>query len=251
MDPEDLEREIREIHALGYGGVEIVSLQPGPADPLTDEAETAWGSLRWKSMVDLIARTTEELGMSMDLANGPAWPIAMPQITDPDDPAALIELTYGEIRLQDGCYEGPVPERQKKHYKEAADGTLQEVGTPELIACMAYQLALQDTDARILKQDTYVDLMPQVRDGRIRVELPGENWILFAFYQQPAAHRVKGSYVIDHFSQVGAQACIDYWDPIFKENPQPSLESLFCDSLEYDVEMEWSRGMAEEFKARN
>lgn len=231
MDPEDLVRDIREIHKRGYGGVEVVALQH-QAEPGTE-----WGSERWKMLVDVIAKTTEELGMSMDLANGPAWPIAMPQITDPDDPAVLMELTYGEIYIEDGHYEGPVPERKKKH----------EEGTPELIACMAYQ----QTEDHVLIRDSYVDLLPGIQNGHLKVELDGKSWVLFAFYQQPAVHMVKGFYVIDHFGKAGAQACIDYWEPVFKENPQPSLESLFCDSLEYDVEMEWSRTMAEEFERIN
>lgn len=228
MDPKDLVRDIQEIRKRGYGGIEMVSLQR-QAQPGTE-----WGTENWKQLVDVAAGTTESLGMTLDLANGPAWPIAMPQIQSADDPAALMELTYGEIHLKDGLYSGPLPERQKKR----------EEGSPELIACMAYQ----EAEDHVLIPESYVDLIKKIHNDTIEVQLEGENWILFAFYQQPAVHKVEGCYVIDHFSAAGAQACIDYWDPIFKENPQPSLESLFCDSLEYDVEMEWSRIMTAEFE---
>lgn len=46
------------------------------------------------------------------------------------------------------------------------------------------------------------------------------------------------------------EACEKYWEQIWKENPYPSQESIFCDSLEYQTTFDWSHGFAEEFEKR-
>lgn len=242
MDKEDLRLEIHKLFERGFGGVEVVVLAMLPEE--IARGETGWGSALWNEMMDVIAETTNALGMTMDIANGPAWPISTPEVESAEDPAALRELTWGEKDLPSGTrYTGALPAPRK----------LRDEGKPKLIHVMAYL----ETADRVLEKESYVDLMPfldldrQLIDWEVPTVKAG-HWKLFAFYSQPSGQKTNAGqcYVIDHLGRAGAQACERYWDKVFKDRNYPSMESFFCDSLEYEVAMEWSPDFAGEFETR-
>lgn len=106
-----------------------------------------------------------------------------------------------------------------------------------------------------MSQTSYMDLMPYVRDGQLDVTFPtgeGGKFVVFAFYQQPAVHKINSdqTYAIDHLSIEGAEACEKYWDEVFAKNDFSSMESFFCDSLEYNVALDWTTKLLEEFQNR-
>lgn len=240
MDEEDLREEIRQLYARGFGGVEVVVLEALP--PQIATGEDGWGTENWNRMVDVIADETCSLGMSMDLANGPGWPIASPAILDADDPAALYELVWGIMDVEKGAhYCGPLPERR----------TVRSEGTPKLLHVLAY---LEKSES-VLAKGSYLDLRPYLQGEILDYTFPeGEGliWKVFAFYGQPACHKVNAgqTYAVDHLSKSGIRACEDYWNRVFKEHRYASMESFFCDSLEYDVKLDWSRDFPEEFEHR-
>ncbi len=235
MDEADFREEIRQLCERGFGRIELVVLSGRNAE--LDRSEDGWGTENWDRMVRIAADETEKLGMKLDIANGPGWPISSPAIKDADDPAALRELTYGEFTLPGGLrYEGPLPERK----------TVRPEGTPKLVAVMAYPIVGEKT----LRESGYIDLRPFIsEDGKtMRFDLPEqegtESYAVFAFYEQPAVHKINSgqNYVIDHLGKAGVEACKAYWDPIFEKYDYPSMESFFCDSLEYVVSLEWTPG---------
>ncbi len=252
VDEEDLRQDLRSLSARGFGGVEVVVLNTTP--PVIAKSADGWGTPAWDRAVEVIAEETKALGMSFDLAIGPGWPIASPVIKSADDPAALQELTWGELALAPGeHYEGPLPERRTKH----------DEGTPVLVSAFAYL----ETADHVLEKDSYIELTDRVRDGRIGFTAPeaaGESdpdghpedgfprWKLFAFYRQPAVHKINSGqdYVIDHLGAAGAEAVEKYWDGVFSRYRYDSLESFFCDSLEYEVSLEWTAALPEEFLRR-
>ncbi len=237
MDEQDLRKELQQLKERGFGGVEVVVLSMLPQD--LAGSEDGWGTVNWDHMVDVIADETEKLGLSMDIAIGPGWPIASPVIKNADDPAAIRELTFGEVTAAEG-YEGPLPERRIQH----------EEGHSQLLAVMAYE----ETADHVLKKDSFVDLMPFVTNGRISWKAPyNAVWKIFAFYVQPAVHKINArqTYVVDHHGEAGARAVERYWDQVFSERaPYRSMESFFCDSLEYEVSMDWTADLPEEFQKR-
>ena len=246
MDEDDLVQELKLLKERGFGGVEVVPLMGTPAGVV--RGEDGWGTENWNHILSLMERTLRGLGMTMDIANGPKWPISMPGIADADDPAALYELTWGVLEIgPEGRYKGALPERRIRR----------EEGTPHLLHVLAYQKNAEGA----LVQDTYTDLR-QMQDGEgmtawLDVILPeaakGCVWLVFAFYEQPAAQKTAEDlyYVIDHLSPAGAAACEAYWAPLLDElQGLPAMESIFCDSLEYNVALDWSRGFAEEFQRR-
>lgn len=260
MDKEDLKAEINQLYQRGFGGVEIVVLAMLPQE--IARGEDGWGTPHWDEMVDVIAETTKELGMTMDIANGPAWPISVPGIESANDQAVLWELTWGEaVPGETAAWEGELPAPGRNH----------EEGHAVLVAAMAWL----ETGERILKEGSYIDLMPYLermytsqgkmtykdREGytwdhyRLTYTFPEAEegkWKIFAFYRQPACQKTNAGqcYVIDHLGKAGAKACERYWDTVFKDRQYASMESFFCDSLEYDVAMEWTPHMPEEFYSR-
>lgn len=206
--------------------------------------------------------------MTLDLAAGPGWPIASPVLTCADASGALCELTYGCMELAGGThYEGCLPQRR----------VIREEGTPKRIAVMAYQWDTSDPEKNrqegtIIKTafgertcrlplmiDSYINLDHCVEESekgaRVVWDVPGtakDRWMLFGFWQQPAAQKINGgrTYVADHLSAEGAKAVADYWEPLLKTGKYDAVESLFCDSLEYDVAQDWTPKLPELFRER-
>ena len=241
MVEEDLRAEVADIAARGFGGVELVVLATTPPD--IAGSEDGWGTENWDKMVDIIEDEAEKQGLSVDIAIGPGWPIASPVVETIDDPAVLCELVYGETELTgDTVYSGPLPERR----------IVRNEGTPVLVAACAYQ----ELEGKVLVKESYHDLMEYV-DGQnlLNVSLPAiteGSWKIFAFYRQPAGQKVNArkNYVVDHLSREGAQACEKYWDKVFETHTYRNMESFFCDSLEYEVALDWTPSFPDIFEER-
>lgn len=246
VDEEDLKLEMKQLKERGFGGVEIVTLATVPEEIMT--GEDGWGTERWNHIAEVIGQTAEELGMTVDFANGPMWPISMPTVKDADDPAAICELTYGVTEVgADGSYKGRLPERRVKH----------EEGTPVLVHVLAYQ---QNEEGKLIEK-SYKDLREHMSSCgseeivECDLGMPEENckWLIFAFWRQPSVHKTGKDqyYVINHINREGVEACEKYWAPILKnEKISASVESIFCDSMEYATVMEWSPDFPEEFEKR-
>lgn len=223
---EDVEKDIKDMYERGFGSVEVVSF--GGFE------KVVWGNEDWHQVLVTILETAKQLGMKVDLANGPAWPIVMPTIKQVDDEGSLYELTYGVNWL----HEQKLPKPRVDH----------EQGQVKLIACMLYQ----SVGNKQLDEKSYGDLMPYIRHDKIVYD-EQEDGLVFAFYEQPACQKVADCYVIDHLSEAGIVACAKYWLPLYEKMLKPyegTLESLFCDSLEYKVTMEWTRDFISYFYTR-
>ncbi|WP_099467199.1 glycosyl hydrolase [Konateibacter massiliensis] len=248
VEEEDIRKEIQALYERGFGGVEVVSLIVSDAAFLNDivKGDAGWGGERWNCVMKVVSEETGRLGMSMDITNGPGWPISSPTILSADDEAVLCELTFGEMMVNaESDYTGELPSPR----------SIQSEGKTQLVHAMAY---LQK-NAGILLTDSYIDLMPYVETVEDKEILSyrfpkaeKESWKVFAFYSQPAIQKtnVEQCYVIDHLSEKGARACENYWDTIFSEHCYDSMESFFCDSLEYKVSLDWTPDLLEEFQKR-
>lgn len=257
MDEADLRTELRALRDRGLGGIELVVL-PSPTGEL-ERSDHGWGTPAWDRLVDAAADECAALGLSLDLAAGPGWPLASPALTSVDDPGALTELTWGELALEPGVYEGPLPERRVTH----------DEGTPVLVHVAAYPEVAEG----VLDRAGYRDLTEAVvlgdvpGTGTLRVELPelpelptegssagrsSRCWRLLAFWRQPSAHRINGgrTIVVDHHSAAGVDALAAYWGPLLEAHPMEALESFFCDSLEYRAAIDWTEDLPEEFERR-
>ncbi len=262
IDEADLRQEIRAMYDRGIGGLEVVVLQSVPPDVLL--SQDGWGTEQWDRVTDILNEETKRLGMSLDLAAGPGWPIASPALKDADAPGVLTELTWGCMELQGReHYEGPLPSRRTVH----------DEGSPTLLKILAYRqdtsdpvqvnllgtkvkTAFGERDFRLpLIADSYTDLQGCLWGDTLTWDAPGsreDRWTVFAFWSQPAVQKINGghTFVVDHLSREGAQAVADYWEPILSSHAFDAMESLFCDSLEYDVATDWTPNLPEEFLRR-
>lgn len=236
VSEEGLARDVADLAARGFGGVEAVTMHTGIPRALLSR-DNMWGSDRFIAAVRPLLREAAKQGMTVDMANGPGWPIANVSTTDPDDETTLYELGYGLRLLAAGeRYEGepPVP-------------SAPPCGTRRLLAVSLYRVTAEGK----LDAASYRALPT---DGRVTVTAPTDgDWALFAFWEQPSAQR-NGIYpVIDHFSSRATDAVMDLWEekllPGFGEDGRV-LREIFCDSLEYHTQMDWSRGFADAFLAR-
>lgn len=241
MEEEDLKQDIKNLADMGYGCVEVVAITV--SDSIGEE--NIWGTDNWNHMMKIILQTAKECGITVDFTNGPAWPIAMPNISSADDEAALYEMTYGVVDVAGGTtYQGIVPERT----------TIRQEGTPKLNAVLAYRKTADKTidfNSRIDLTDQVVLDWENQANSTITFTAPDDgDWVLFSFFEQPATQKTNGDYVIDHIGLAGAQAAIDFWEnnliPEIKDYLDV-VDSIFCDSLEYDVAMEWTRGFEDIF----
>ena len=239
MDEADLREEVHLLAARGFGRIEAVVLGFRLPAIAPDEE---WGTAKWRRMMEILADETGKQRMSLDITNGPEWPISSSKIASADDAAALYELSYGETDFEGGIYDGALPKQRRQHAE----------GTARLVHAMAY---LQ-TENHVLEQSSYIDLMPYLTEEGKRLSFRFASregvWKIFAFYGQPAVQRIRrgGNYVIDHLGRAGVRACEDYWDEILPGMSLDSMEAFFCDSLEYDVAMEWTPDFEQEFKNR-
>lgn len=242
VEEEEVRKDIQTIAELGYGGVEVVGLTMmtlGVAD------DYRWGTENWDRAMEILVDEAKKQGLTIDVTNGPGWPISMPGIESADDEAASYELTYGTATVAGGeQYTGAVPKRKKVRSK----------GTTKLFAVAAYRM----TGDKTVDYSSYVDLMPSVtvnEEDHTKSTLDwtapeGEDWMVFSFWEQPTGQQYGGKYyIVDHFGQAGAQACIDYWEQVLEEKDYlHEVSSIFNDSLEYQVDKEWTRGFQEIFE---
>lgn len=189
VEENDLRAEIRSLYEKGFGGVEIVPMAITTDGFSNIEVEeSSWATEKWNKTLEIVSDETSKLGMTMDVANGPSYPIGMPTVENADDPASLYELTYG-VKDVPCHYVGKLPERRVKH----------EEGTAKLVGAFVYL----EVEKGVLKRTSYQDVTNLIVEDEIRLTLPEENgqWKLFAFWEQPSTQKVLGKYyVIDHLS---------------------------------------------------
>ena len=87
-----LRADIRSFARRGFGSIELVAVNFFDT-PMPDDHR--WGTPAYYAAVRTVLDEARALGLAVDVANGPGWPISVPQIKDADDPATIYELTYG------------------------------------------------------------------------------------------------------------------------------------------------------------
>ncbi|WP_242334231.1 glycosyl hydrolase [Streptomyces formicae] len=102
VDTHEIEREIDQIAAAGFGGVEIAAVTHSMRGGGTiDPVRYGWGTPAWVGAVEAALRRAKKRDVTVDLTLGPAWPNSVPSIT-PDSPAAVKELAHGTVTVAGG-----------------------------------------------------------------------------------------------------------------------------------------------------
>ncbi|MBT9386032.1 hypothetical protein KM176_19325 [Pseudooceanicola sp. CBS1P-1] len=272
VTPQELRRELREIAAAGFGGVEIADVYDAVSAPI-DPKLYGWGTPAWNRAVAVALDEAARLGMTVDLTLGPHWPSALPSIT-PDSPAAAQEMVHGQRIVAagetvSGALPGPI-----------LPPSGQTPGNPDvqvrrhLVAVLALRCAqdctAQGTDPVVLEAQGAQDLTDRVRDGQLSWTAPaGGPWILLAIWHRPTAQRVNmfdmspgnapvtdpHAYVVDHFGAQGSRAVTAFWDdrlltPEVRAGLSRAGHAFFEDSLELKSLQIWTPGVLEAFADR-
>lgn len=232
-----IERDIEDLAARGFGGIEVVTMRDS-VDYRFFNRENMWGSKAWIGAMRILLREAKKHSLTVDFANGPSWPIADIHATSPDDESVIRELAYGLRIIGAGeHYEGdiPMPEPDK--------------ATPyqRLISLALYRISGENE----IDIDSYT---PIKLADTVSLTVPTDgDYALFAFYDKPSVLRMNSGlfYVVDHFSRAGTDAIMDVWENELMpelEEYKDIIECLFCDSLEYIVQLEWTRDLPERFE---
>lgn len=257
---ETLIESIEELYRYGFGAVEFVALDESA---YLDESRYSWGTQEWIEDSQLIVEECTKRGMGVSFTSGTHWSNANLPTIRPDEESASQELGYKTIELASG---------------ETFSGALPQVILPgdatamTLTGVVAAQVSGRTEENRtLLREDSLTDItaMAVQEDGVWTLDYTapqGDDSILFVFWQygtsQIATPSVETNYVINYFSEEGANALIRYWDetvltPQLKQAIQQNGEvSMYMDSLELEAKGAdttgnlWCADYLSQFKAR-
>ena len=251
VSEDELKREINQIADAGFGGVEIADVHHSVEQSI-DPEKYGWGTEAWNSAVEAALQAASDRNVEVDLTIGPSWPAAVPTVT-PSSEAAAKEIAFGRTVVTGGdTYTGMAPTPNG----ESTDG--------RLVAVQAARLSgSTDNSEWSLIGNTLVDLSDSINADKIEWTAPDEGeWALIGFWQRGSGQRPEAgphteppSYVVDHFSEAGSQAVIDYWEsnlltPKVRELLNEVGGSMFEDSLEIEGGTIWTPNLLEEFEQR-
>lgn len=249
MTKEEIEKEIASMAQAGFGGAEVVPVATGGEGGSSID----WGTEQWNEMIKHMLQVAGKYDFTIDFTMTPAWPLALPTITDVDDPSQGAQMEADGAHVdgitKDSPYSGPVPVASEL-----------DAGTPELLAVTVAKYA--DKETKTLDYDSARTLemgreVVKSGDGptdytvSFAPEDAGE-YVLFGWWQHPSGNQKYGNYQLDHFGRAGAQALIDYWEnnllPYYGEDFK-NASALFIDSLEFETHLDWTIGLLDEFQA--
>ncbi|WP_328724462.1 glycosyl hydrolase [Streptomyces sp. NBC_00259] len=258
VDTAEIEREIDQIAAAGFGGVEIAAVTHSMRGGATiDPVRYGWGTPAWVGAVEAALRRAKKRDVTVDLTLGPAWPNSVPSIT-PDSPAAVKELAHGTLTLPAGRrHTGPPP----------APGTAPAEGVTQQELKLVQAIRITDATAEpmLLDHTTVTDITGAVTGGELDWTAPDDDgaWLVIAYWERGSGQRPEGphhtdplSYVIDHFSADGTRAAIAFWErhllpPSTRKLLRETGGALFEDSIELETdETMWTPALPVEFEKR-
>jgi hypothetical protein len=200
-------------------------------------------------------------GLEVDEIYTPGWSAGIQGIS-PDEPGTAKEITIGSIFLNAGeTYKGPVPITQ------LPDGVTKRV----LQGVVAYRCESNCSGSLlplpVLDPSSAKNITETVANEAITYTAPvgTGRYVLVAAWMHGTgqtialSHTATPSYMVDHFSSLGAKAIIDYWEnkvltPELRQAFKASGGSVFFDSLELnrqDVEVRhWTDNFLSEFQQR-
>lgn len=258
VDEAEIRREVRSMADAGFGGAEIADVHHSVSEPL-DPAGHGWGTEPWIEAVVAALEEAREQDLIMDLTLGPSWPVALPTV-DPNSPEAMTELATGTALVEAGeTFDGAIPPPDVEAHQSGTRETLLLVQAARLA-----EGADPAADVVELVPESVREVAVEANATELNWTAPGEGrWLLISYWQRGSGQRPERgphsepvSYVVDHFSEAGAQAVIDYWEANILDDHMRSLlrdagGAFFEDSIEMETDVTlWTPGLLEIFKER-
>ncbi|KAI8160285.1 hypothetical protein K4K49_003092 [Colletotrichum sp. SAR 10_70] len=269
IEPDQVAAEITSIADAGFGGGEIGDVRDSVKGAM-DPAVYGWGEERWDDGVLTAYEQAAKLGVHVDMTLGPHWPTGFPGYT-PDSPETMKELVHGQVFVQAGeTFSGALP-------LPVAAPSGNETGnlvnaTPKLVALLAAKTTTANESAAVVEFDpeTVTVITNSVDNETLTWTAPSDRaYVVIAAYArgtgqiqnmydgQPDGPKVFSTpgYIVDHFSEAGAQAGVKYWEehvltPELTALLRESNGSIFEDSLELKYKQLWTLNFTQEFQVR-
>ena len=243
MTKPEIRKEILSMVNAGFGGAEVVPVAVGGEGG----AQIDWGSAEWNDLISYMLQVAGENNFTIDFTMTPAWPLALPTITNVDDPAqgAQMELDGAWIDgiTKENPFSGTFPQSDEA-VKDAAAVNSQPVLIGVTVAKYVDKASkiLDFKSAKVLK----------VKDGTVNFKPRDDGeYVLFAWYQHPSGNKKYGNNQIDHYSAAASKMIIDFWEqnliPAYGNNFK-HVRSLFIDSLEFETHLDWTPNLLSGFK---
>ena len=246
VDPDEIAREVDQVAAAGFGGLEVADVHHSVAAGLLDVQNYGWGSPHWVDAANRALTQAKRRGITLDFTMGPSWPSAVPTIT-PDSAAASQELAPGFVTVAAGStYSGPVPPPTIAPVVGASTATLLAVQAI-VISGPAVKAVTPLDPATLIDLTSTVVGRDQAATINWTAPAGAASWTLIAYWQrgsgqQPEAgpHTSPTSYVVDHFSTAGIDAVTEFWEKNIlsagmKRLLKESAVAFFEDSLEIET----------------
>lgn len=278
MPASSVVQDVRDMHAVGAGGLEFVPYYNyGLSNTnLTDWNLYGFGSAAFKDLFVAALNASADKGMLFDFALGANQGQGVPSV--PATEGLQMELVYGIATVGPGeVFDGALPAPIVRF--NALTGFMnpdEPWGSNELLAVSAAQVVAANITLAeyftetVLAPGTLVDLTNQttMADGRLTWTPPASNatWVVFAFYErytnerscvgapEPSSVLGNGSWMVDHFSAAGAKRTTDFWDAnIFNDTTTRALigkagEYSWEDSMEMQAALWWTPGFLDRFE---
>lgn len=253
-----VQEDIAEAGRIGAGGLEFLGYylygNPGTNEqsgPIPVDWNTyGWGTEAWKTLQDGALRATVKEGLVMDIPLGPNQGAGVPAPADSE--GLLWTLSAGNVTVQKGqSFSGVLPSWGKGRLVAAVTGVVTKA---ENTSSTFPSIPNDSTPSRTqytLSSDSLTDVSANVSsDGRLSFACPsnvgGLYCVLFTYYlvhteyreqasplkvqhgagvteTPPTDYRHNGSWVVDHFSILGAQTTINFWEQYLLTNDTRDL----------------------------
>lgn len=263
VEAHELRRELRSLHAAGFGGVELQTLTLGITYPdLERYAKEIYGvgTPEYFANLKIVFEMAQELGLRVDLTLGSGWPSGGPFIDrHPEQQLLASSFDVG----------GPatiaqhLPPPQEPRYVTPTNWIIRNtLGSfdrdAQLEAVVAAKIDGTTTPPTLTE---FIDLRAYVQGENLQWEAPAGHWRIFALYRNRTQHNsvaaafpgaLTQSRVIDHLDPGGVQEYIDELGSPWLEALAPyKPQAFFVDSFELIGELPWSAQFRQTFLAQH
>ena len=291
---DELRREVRVLDEAGFGGAEIQAFRIGlntdvPANVAARVDDYATPSFYRK--VRVAAEEARDRGLFLDLTLSSGWPFGGGEVITPE--LASIELRFTRKVLSGASHfrdriELPAPRstagmnlahmsgltseelpagwQERLRARTRVVAIVAMLGTEpvvEMKKAEGLSPSLQPivkTPGRLDPQSVKVLTDRMQPDGTFEWDVPGGQWQLFVFFQQPVNTRVIGGVgaepqlVLDHMNRGALEAHLkrisEAADAEIGTFYGKTVRAGFCDSLEVEAETYWTDNVLSEFRKR-
>ncbi|ETS81575.1 hypothetical protein PFICI_06577 [Pestalotiopsis fici W106-1] len=270
-----LKNDIRSAASIGAGGLELLpffgyggAMHPEPAG--ADWAASNFGTQQFNDIFRAALEAHSETGLKMDFAMGPNQGQGVPASTGDD--GLQWDLVPFTVPVPNGTFDGTIPGWGVGELVSLVLSEVTAVENKTYSASNGFTTTNGSYIQYTLKNGTLEDYTHTVdiATGNMLLSIESltntSSYQLFAFYQKLSLNKNlditrettktifdNGSYIVDHYSSLGADTVTNFWeDYILSDNVTTLLREVgnygWEDSVEMHSNISWSRSLPDRFQ---